>query len=249
MNLSKQVGFQLNHRGFEFFSNHLFQMDRNEERGFKSLRCGYDGMPEDPHLNPGEGERFRRYARFCIDPKTLKLSLFPHDRFYQSKTYDVLYGDVHREFPPLTPELATNPFFQNLLKLNFLTFNPVSEEPYEISVHMIRIAATLTNQRGRPAPEGIHRDGYHYAAIHLMERRNLTGAENRLYDLNKNIIFRTLLERPMDSILLDDRRVFHGVEPFTALQTDESSYRDILILLYQPLSDSPQAATAARRLT
>ena len=77
-----------------------------------------------------------------------------------------------------------------------------------------------------------------------MERNNLSGAENRVYSLNKETIFRTQLAIPLDSIYLDDRKVFHGVESFTGIDEDKASHRDILILLYQPLSESPQPVTS-----
>lgn len=247
MRVSNEIQSNLAEKGFAFAPRGSFILNERFERALTDFRAGYARMPRDRHLNSGEGERFRRYARLRIDPRTLQVSLFPHDHFFQSKTYDVLYGDIHRSFSPLTPALLKNPFFLEVVKLDFLQFQGERRltEPFEVSVHMIRIAATRNNSTGRPAPEGIHRDGYHYAGIHLMERHNLSGAESRVYDLNKEILFRAYLNSPLDSIYLDDRKVFHGVEPFEVGAEKEASYRDILILLYQPLSESPQRPAKA----
>lgn len=208
-------------------------------------------MPEDPHLFKGEGERRRRYARFLIDPKKRTLGLFDHDLFFQAKKFDQLYGDIHRDFAPMTSADFDNDFFRMLAIESYLALplKPSSKlEPFEISAHMIRIEATPASLTGRPAPEGVHRDGYHFGSIHLMRRENVRGAENHIYDLGKRRIDRRTLEEPMDSIYFDDAAIFHGVSPFAADDQARRATRDMLILLYQPLRESPQRPAPCRHL-
>jgi len=208
-------------------------------------------MPTDPHLFKNEGERRRRYARLLIDPKFRNLEIFDHDLFFQDKKFDQLYGDIHRQFAPMEPEDFENAFFQNLVIESYralpLTDN-LHNEPFEISAHMIRIEATPNSSIGRPAPEGIHRDGYHFGSIHLMRRENVAGADNHIYDLSKNRIDEVRLTEPMDSIYFNDAAIFHGVSPFKAANKTVRATRDMLILLYQPLSESPQKQTPSRIL-
>lgn len=208
-------------------------------------------MPNDPHLFEGDGERRRRYARLLIDPVQDTLEAFEHDLFFQAKKFDQLYGDIHRSFAPMEEAELDNAFFQRLVIESFRSL-PISKayryEPFEISVHMIRIEATPTSEIGRPAPEGIHRDGYHFGSIHLMRRCNLEGAENYVYDLKKEPIDMVRLERPMDSIYFDDSAIFHGVSPFAPADRRQRATRDMLILLYQPLAESPQRMGRRRAL-
>ncbi|HEX4925673.1 MAG TPA: 2OG-Fe dioxygenase family protein [Bdellovibrionales bacterium] len=200
-------------------------------------------MPEDPHLFKGEGERRRRYGRFLIEPASGMLKLFKHDSFFQDKKFDALYGDLHREFAPMTPDEYENGFLQMLLIESFKALplpGGLEREPFEVSAHMIRIEAAPGNSTGRPAPEGIHRDGYHFGSIHLMRRDNVKGAVNNIYDLEKKLIDQKTLGQPMDSIYFDDAAIFHGVSPFEQDDPSKRATRDMLILLYQPLSESPQ---------
>ncbi|MGE4131509.1 MAG: 2OG-Fe dioxygenase family protein [Bdellovibrionales bacterium] len=198
-------------------------------------------MPEDPHLFTGEGERFRRYGRLLLDPTSGVFGFFEHDVFFQAKEFDVLYGDIQRKFAPMTSSELENPFLQQLVLQSFATL-PIQDrsQAFEISVHMIRIQATPGELQGRPAPEGIHRDGYHFGSIHLMSRVNVAGAINQIYDLDQCLIEHTTLETPMDSIFFDDAAIFHGVSPFQQADETRSATRDMLILLYQPLAESPQ---------
>lgn len=221
----------------------LFGLSSHESFKFNRFRDRFDDMPKDPHLFEGEGERCRRYGRFLLDPVPGTLKLFKHDTFFQDKKFDVLYGDIHRDFAPMTPDEYENDFFQKLLIESYQALplkKSLEAQPFEISVHMIRISTNPENPLGRPAPEGIHRDGYHFGSIHLMRRENLKGAVNNIYDLNKNLIEQRTLTDPMDSIYFDDAAIFHGVSPFEPDDPMKRATRDMLILLYQPLSESPQ---------
>jgi hypothetical protein len=206
-------------------------------------------MPADPHLFSGEGERFRRYARFLINPRERSLEIFDHHDFFQDKKFDILYGDVHRTFAPLESGEYLNDFFQMLIIESFESL-PLRERlvDFEVSAHMIRIESTPLSSVARPAPEGIHRDGYHYGSIHLMRRDNLVGAENNVYDLEKRLVKTLRLSEPLDSLFFDDAAIFHGVSPFTRMDHEIRGTRDMLILLYQPLNESPQTKTASRVL-
>ena len=220
-----------------------FGLDQRQAKNLNALRGRYEKMPADPHLNNGEGERYRRYGRFLIDPQSNALSIFAHDSFFQPKEFDVLYGDIHRNFPPLTAEEYDNPFLQELVVQNYYALPLTAKErhaPYEVSLHMIRIQATAESTKGRPAPEGVHRDGYRFGAIHLMNRINVEGADNGIYNLQKTLVRQERLRRPMDSIYFDDAAILHGVSPFFQADPTQPATRDMLILLYQPLSESPQ---------
>jgi hypothetical protein len=218
-------------------------LSAQQSRKLNRFRDRYAAMPEDPHLFKGEGERRRRYGRLLIDPQKQTLSIFEHDLFFQAKKFDQLYGDIHRRFAPLDPEDFDNVFFQMLVIDSYRSLpipKELKAEPFEVSVHMIRIEATPKSGIGRPAPEGIHRDGYHFGSIHLMRRENIAGAHNHIYDLSKKLIDQVTLEQPMDSIYFDDTAIFHGVSPFGPQNHGKRATRDMLILLYQPLNESPQ---------
>ena len=238
----QSVQTEIVQKGYSFIRHPNFEFVTHYENEFEVFRQSYHEMSRDKHLNAGEGDRFRRYARMAIHRKTLQLFVYPHDTFFQSKTYDVLYGNIHREFPAVTPAILQNAFFQTLLRENFKSFPvpPGADDLYEISVHMIRIVANKDHRFGRPAPEGVHQDGYHFVGIHLMDRQNLEGAQNRIHDLNKRIIERQTFFNPMDSCLFDDRKIFHSVQPFRTADPTQDAYRDMLILLYQPITESPQ---------
>jgi len=233
------------------WSGDHFGLSAQLARKLNQFRDSYNQMPEDPHLFKGEGERCRRYGRLLVDPSRRTLELFQHDLFFQAKKFDQLYGDINRNFAPMTPTEYSNDFFQSLALESYRALpltDKLRQVPFEISAHMIRIEASADQSTGRPAPEGVHRDGYHFGSIHLMRRENVSGAENHIYDLQKRRIDQRTLQEPMDSIFFDDAAIFHGVSPFVPAQPGRRATRDMLILLYQPLSESPQRMTERRLL-
>jgi len=59
---------------------------------FKSY---FDNLPVDPYLK--ENYRFRRLSHFKVT--STGLIKLPHNRFFQSKEYNPLLGDIIREYP------------------------------------------------------------------------------------------------------------------------------------------------------
>ncbi|MET8129946.1 2OG-Fe dioxygenase family protein [Streptomyces sp. NPDC005065] len=54
-----------------------------------------------------------------------------------------------------------------------------------------------------------------FVAQVLINREGITWGESQLYDRERTPIFRTTLLEPLESIVIDDRRVFHGVSGVT----------------------------------
>ena len=54
-----------------------------------------------------------------------------------------------------------------------------------MKIHQIRVC--VNNDDEILLPEGIHQDGYNMVAIICINRRNITGGINKIYDLQKKI--------------------------------------------------------------
>jgi hypothetical protein len=136
------------------------------------------------------------------------------------------------------PDTVGNPFLHALVRATFAGL-PIDEEQgrnvWEVRVHQIRITATPA-EPGLPAPEGIHQDGTDFLSLHLIRRRNVDGAESTIYDLEKRSIRRLTLLEPLDSMILEDPRIMHGVTPVRPADGRTPATRDILGLdfLYRP---------------
>jgi hypothetical protein len=123
-----------------------------------------------------------------------------------------ILGTCHRLFDGLTPE-ATRPLV------------------WHVEVHQFRIETGP--EQGLPTPEGMHRDGVDWVLVMLVRRENIASGETMMEDVAHRPLGSFTLAKPMDSALVDDERVFHGVTPLGRLDEALPAYRDVLVVTFR----------------
>ncbi|MGI5336402.1 2OG-Fe dioxygenase family protein [Streptomyces sp. CA-181903] len=191
----------------------------------------WDDLPADPHLGAGTPYRFRRYSRFRIHPD--RLERLPHVAFFQDRAVNKVNGGVDRLFAPLADAVAAGPALETVVRALRERLPGPRDGMDACGVHQIRVVATR-DAVGHPAPEGVHQDGHCYVAQVLIRRENVEGADSRLYDLDRVPVHEALLTTPFETIVLDDRRVFHGVTPIRPAAGAGRGVRDMLLVDYFP---------------
>jgi hypothetical protein len=71
--------------------------------------------------------------------------------------------------------------------------------------------------------------------IAMLARTNLRGGETLVTDGARRELARFTLDGLLDLVVLDDRRVLHGVTPVEAADPALSSSRDVLVLTWKRL--------------
>ncbi|WOX21572.1 2OG-Fe dioxygenase family protein [Streptomyces solicathayae] len=215
------------------------------ETEIKQLRQSWDGLPVDRFMKGGASYRRRRYSEFQLTDRGLVRA--PHGAFRQSLAVNPLHGGVAREFEPVEQEVAESPLLTALVR-TLLARLPGSFDSATggIGIHQIRIVASREAE-GLPAPEGIHEDGHHFVAQVLLRRENVEGGVSQVYDREKNPLFRTLLTEPFETVVIDDRRVFHGVSAVEVAEGTPVGVRDMMLVDFFPrraeqdASDHPES--------
>lgn len=203
-----------------------------DETEIKQLRQSWDGLPVDRFMSDGASYRRRRYSEFRLTDEGLVRA--PHGAFRQSLAVNPLHGDVAREFEPVEQEVADSPLLTALVR-TLLARLPGSFDVATggIGIHQIRILASR-DAEGLPAPEGIHEDGHHFVAQVLMRRESVEGGVSQLYDRDRAPLFRTLLTEPFETVIIDDRRVFHGVSAVEVADGTPVGVRDMMLVDFFP---------------
>ena len=84
---------------------------------------------------------------------------------------------------------------------------------------------------GQPTPEGVHRDGVDFVLVLLIGRRNVRSGVTSLVRTRMGTMLGSFtLVEPMDTVLLDDLRVLHGVTPVQPIDPTQPSTRDVLVV-------------------
>jgi hypothetical protein len=110
-------------------------------------------------------------------------------------------------------------------------FSFKKEKSWRVQAHQFRIVAN-EHEVGNPTPEGIHRDGADFILIMLLKRENITGGVNHIYDDAKRLLFGGVLSDTGDAVLIDDRKVWHGVSEVYPTDENKHAHRDVLVLTF-----------------
>ncbi len=196
----------------------------------------WDHLEPDRHLRSGAHFRRRRFALFYLHPGSDELLPLPSDSYFQSLEINPYAGGVDRRFAPIRPPVVRNELLQELIRLFFRQL-PIERDrlahPWLVDIHQIRITATATDQ-GEPTPEGPHHDGEEFGVIQLIQRRNVAGGISTVYTNEGEPLSSCTLREPMDTLILWDPHVQHGVSPITPVDPDEPAIRDTLLIGYDP---------------
>ena len=152
--------------------------------------------------------------------------------FEQSKIVNVAYGGIVRRFEPLGEDFRGQQILCDLIR----AASQLVGSPTLIGVHAIQTEA-IGDGTAYPAPEGIHQDGFAYISIHLCKKKNIDGdgAVNDLYEISgERLLGEITLEKPGDSLFIDDLRLRHCVTPFRPADQINRAYRDIFVFTYGP---------------
>jgi hypothetical protein len=203
--------------------------------GWAEFAASWNGLDLDEYMADGGRYRRRRYACFTVAIGVARRQ--PHRPHYQGRGYNALNGGVDRWFTPVDERIGTHPVLLGLLAIFGGRFSaaagPTSTAPsWLVEMHQFRIEAD-PRHAGQPTPEGMHRDGIDWVAVTLVGRNNVAGGVTAVADETGRTLGSFMLESPLDTVLLDDHRVWHGVTPVHQLDSTAPAHRDVLVLTFR----------------
>ncbi len=207
----------------------------------------WDHLEPDRYLRDGADFRRRRFGLFYFSPGSGELLLLPSDTYFQSLEINPYAGGIDRGFAPLRPHAVSNGFLHELIRLFFRQL-PIAGDrlshPWLVDVHKVRITAT-PGEQGEPTPEGPHHDGEEFGVIQMVQRRNVAGGISTVYTNEGEPISSCTLREPMDTMILWDPHVQHGVSPIHPMDPDQPAIRDTLLMGCDPRPQLERPATAS----
>lgn len=184
-----------------------------------------------PDLYMADGGRYRRRRHAALRCDKGRFTRKPHQPHYQSRDYNRLNGDVQRWFDPVEPATLDNPTMRSILAFCAAIFDPGMHRAWHVEMHQFRIEAQ-PGEAGRPTPEGMHRDGVDHVLVMLIDRRNLREGVTRIGAADGAGIGEFTLTRPGDLVLIDDRRILHGVTEIHPVDPALPAWRDALVVTF-----------------
>jgi hypothetical protein len=193
----------------------------------------WDRLEVDGFMADGGRYRRRRHANFAARWGAPGHRRGPHRPHFQEVAHNRLNGGVERWFAPVEDAVADGAPLRALLDFGRdLADDLHPGRDWFVEAHQFRIEAAA-GAPGFPTPEGVHHDGVDVVLIAMVARRNLGGGETLVADAAGAELARFTLRDRLDTVLLDDRRVRHGVSPVRPLEPAAPSCRDVLVLTWK----------------
>lgn len=193
----------------------------------------WNRLEEDRYMADGGRYRKRRHAVYAIQSSTEPARLMPYQPHYQTVDYNPLNGGVARYFAPILEDLHHSATLAALLEFGRRVFGQISgNQQWHIELHQFRIEAR-DGQAGKPTPEGVHRDGVDFVIVVMIKRVNIESGATTIFDLDNRLVGEFMLRETFDTVLVNDRRVYHGVTPITRLEAGQEAYRDVLVITFK----------------
>jgi len=206
-----------------------------------AFAASWERLETDAFMADGGRYRRRRHANFAARRGVPGHVRGPHRPHFQEVAHNNLNGGVERWFAPIEDAVAEGATMQALLDLGRGLADALHPgEDWFAEAHQFRIEAAA-GAPGFPTPEGVHHDGVDAVLIAMVARRNLAGGETLVADAAGAELARFVLFDRLDTALLDDRRVRHGVSPVRPADPALPSCRDVLVLTWKRGLPPPRA--------
>jgi hypothetical protein len=192
----------------------------------------WNRLEPDPYIAATGRSRRRRHATFSADANGVKAE--PHQAHFQSLQYNTLQGNIQRWFEPIEPSTAANQSLHTILAFCHRFFGALAPEQlhWHVELHQFRIEASA-DAAGEPTPEGSHRDGVDFVLVLLVDRENIASGSTSIHSPDGRPLGEFTLTHALDSALIHDPRVFHGVTPVNPIDPKKASHRDVLVVTFR----------------
>ncbi|MEZ6002888.1 MAG: 2OG-Fe dioxygenase family protein [Planctomycetota bacterium] len=195
--------------------------------------ASWNDLPEDGYMADGGRYRQRRFAAYSV-ARGGQRELKPPQPHYQSRDRNPLNGGIERWFEPLSDAVGSGESLHRILDYGLALLEDLRPDVHQwhAEVHQFRIL-TSTDAPGKPTPEGSHRDGVDFVIAMLIHRENVDRGTTDITDLEGRPLGSFTLAQPLDTALVDDRHVFHGVTPIEPKDPHQPAWRDVLVITWK----------------
>jgi len=190
----------------------------------------WNDLPTDRYMKDGGTYRERRFSRFHLDIQSNKLRQKEHAPYSQPEYLNPLNGGILRHFDPIKSSTVSIGIFRDFL-VNMGNFLGKADNKIEwdINVYQNRTRAS-SDTKGKPVPEGMHRDGVSFSVLLGIGRENVNGAVSTIFDDDKEPLHTcTIVEG--DVLVFNDEITYHDTTEVELSDSDiNNGTRDVMVI-------------------
>jgi biotin carboxylase len=181
---------------------------------------------------------YHRDSGFLINRNTKYEAGVIHSVNYVHGTNHLTYAE---------DDFICNPLFGEILKTDMALLELPWDSGcyYSIDVHLFRIKAEVGQIS--PTTSGPHQDGRDWVVMHFIDGQNIHPviSEIHLEASSQQPVFRIPMNDFMETLIVNDRKVFHGASAVKPLRPDCAATRDLLLVTFTQSDHAPDGLAHA----
>jgi len=202
-------------KGFRFVQSEQIQTAlKNWNRvaidDLSAIKRSFQDLVPDCYMPKKFGCRNRRFGEYRLSQTTGEFLSTDQLQHIRKPSKNRLNACKARTFCALQETVRDSLFTRALVEVVVGYIDDPCRE-WSINIHQFRVDAS--QGLAHASPNGMHQDGNDYVAIISMGRENSIGGMNQISSKRGRLLFRQTMANDLDCLVLDDRKVLHGVTP------------------------------------
>lgn len=183
--------------------------------------------------------RHRRILRYWYThPGEMTLN---RNTVYQPKvTYDVEYTQGANHLTYATAGFIADPLLQNILRLDLELLAPKLKQGQAYSVDVDLFKVSSDSGKISPTTSGRHQDGEDFLCMHFIGAENVVPVVSEVLPADPQAppLFKQAMTQFLETLVVDDRALFHAASPVEQKCKTEPAHRNLLLVSISALSEA-----------
>jgi hypothetical protein len=200
-----------------------------ESREIESFRGFWDRLPLDENFK-SYTTRHRRILKYrYAHPDQFEID---RDAVYRPRAvYKIDYVQGENRLSYAEEEFIAHPLTKKLIRSDIEAVSPWLQQgkTYAFDLNLFRVKAD--DGVVSPTTSGIHRDGQDWIFMHFVSDENVSPVESAIYETEDpaHEVFRKPMQAFLETLVVNDRRMFHSADPVRQVDLSKRAFRDIIV--------------------
>lgn len=182
--------------------------------------------------------RHRRILRyFYTHPGQFTLN---ENSVFQPKiTYDVDYVQGENRLAYATQDFMQDPLVRQIVEFDLSLIPDYLEDGARYSVDVDQFRVSAQDGQISPTTSGRHQDGEDWLFMHFVGASNIQPLISTLFDRDENeaILLEAPLDRYLETLIVNDRSLYHAAGPVIQADPAHMAHRNLLLVSVSRLDD------------
>lgn len=184
--------------------------------------------------------RRRRILRYWYEHSG-RLRLNENSVYTPKVTYEADYTHGANHLAYATPAFIDDQLMQEILRFDLAVLGPLLNEDQLYSIDIDLFQVSSTDGKVSPTTSGRHQDGEDWLCMHFVGANNIKPVTSEIFsaDESQAPLFRNPMTRFLETLIVNDRLLFHAAGPVEQEDSSLPAHRNLLLVSLSAIAAMP----------